>query len=65
VLICNGNKQKVPLPLLVPAGKTISIPDQSHHHGSLAKEQEVLSAAAVDSTCLPTTESPSKEQQMP
>jgi hypothetical protein len=45
----------------VPAGNTVIVPDQSHHSGSLAKEQETVSAAAVDLTCSPTTEPNSKE----
>jgi hypothetical protein len=53
------------LNIQVPAGKTFIVHDQSHHSattGSLTKEQEAASAAAVDSTS-PTTEPPSKEQQ--
>jgi hypothetical protein len=54
------------LNIQVPAGKTsIIIPYQCFHStttGSLTKEQEAVSAAAVDSTS-PTTGLPSKEQQ--
>ena len=40
------------------------MPDQSHHYGYLAKEQEAASADVVDSTCSPTSEPPLKEQQV-